>query len=709
MASGAVGLKMGKNKGMLFGIVLLLLMPVLSLSYSAAPPVQLSSYLSSYVPNAVISNSTYYYNQTLNSNTYTVMYTPSGNYIVLERQGSGYSFVTNVSTVQDVLTPLFVKLFYPNATVLANLGTMMKSYQSQSSGPLADCLTETGLANPGATCTMSNSCQSCSSIPVCKKVLSATGGPSGTFAVGIANFSAEYSQLNSSYNQYFSLLSAINSSNINTNIAGMQGDISTISTLSSQIPHNPIFPLPSGFNPEQLSVCPNYPVLSQAPWYCTAVGFCMAVSFNSTILGNIKASLQSLQGLPISGSTIHAYSENASLAANSYIMAKSRAENYTMFNKTLDVLLPIYNKAVDNASSAYNKTQSKSILLALQSLKSAFTSFQSAGPNQNVIKANALITSLISNLTNIGGKESAVYTEMSVLAENNTIAVLKAEYNYAHIPKALAILASNEQNLNKLVLGQNINVSASNSMIANLETVQSGLKAFGGSSSPMAAFVKSSDGGFVTAVLSVLNMPVQEKIGLAPAVASIEALIIGVILLIIIYVLPYGRVKRHHHHLNKRVSKSWHLLFAALLLILLVYVYLTYMYVASANSFLPLNYFNGMLSSSRHVYLITNGSESYNTQLQQCLSTLKTKFSAAGINATEITGSGYSCAMVDSYGDNLTGQECYGNLLSTGLPAIQFVGENATFEYSGMYGNVAHVGMGLAYGSSCYISDMVKP
>jgi hypothetical protein len=570
---------------------------------------------------------------------------------------------------------------------------------------------ETGL-HGGATCTYANYCASCGSVPVCREALSGTGGVTGPLGMGIMNFSAQYNQLNSSYNQYFSLLANITPSNINTNLAQMSSDLSTMGTVSAEMPNNPLFPLPAGFNPSQLSICPTYTNMAAAPWYCSALGYCMSVSFNSSALSQAQSLVSSLQNLPVSNTTIYKVSVNSSAAVNSYALALAKAKNYTLFNATMKLLVPLYNGAVANATVAYNRTQNPSINAALAKLKTTFTTVQSAGPNQNVIKANALVMGLISNLTAVSSGANSAYQQMTALATNNTLAILIAQNNYRTIPVALAALASKQQDLNAHILQQNLNTSVITATTAQLKNISAEIKAFGGSSSALAVFVKAADSGFVSGLLGALNMPPQAKVSLAPAIATLESLIIGVVIILLVYFLLYGGLKRksklRHHRMASHVMRAWRILFVALFVLLLVYLYVTYTYASQANSFLPLSEFNTALGSSKQVYLVTNTSEVYNTQLQQCITAIKSKLSAAGITPTSISGNGNTCTMLDSYGNNLTGANCYDHMLSLGTPAIEFNGTGATFAYSGLYGNVAHVGLGLAYGSKCYISEMIK-
>src|SRR5579864_19703 len=99
---------------------------------SSVGAVTLNSYLSTYIPNSVIANATFYYNQSLSGNTYTIMQlTGSNRYIIIQSvSSSNYAMITSPSIVSQVLTPFLYKKYYPNAQSLNSLNTSMRAFQA---------------------------------------------------------------------------------------------------------------------------------------------------------------------------------------------------------------------------------------------------------------------------------------------------------------------------------------------------------------------------------------------------------------------------------------------------------------------------------------------------------------------------------------------------------------------------------------------------
>ncbi|MGI0100152.1 MAG: hypothetical protein ACREBH_00275, partial [Candidatus Micrarchaeaceae archaeon] len=282
----------------------------LSVAHAASVHPALDSYLLTYMPNATI-NSAVFYNTTLNGASYIIMQlNANNNYVVIENSSASYTMLTNITLIDSVLTPFLTSKYYPNNSTLSYLNSTMESYRRYGYANISDCLVETGL-NTGATCTLANECQSCTTVPNCHKALSDNGGPNSTFGYGIMNFSAAYDKLNSSFNSYFSLLASINRSNAGIALSGMSSDTDNISTILSTINQNPLFPPPQNFP----TTCNPATPPNKQPWYCVAVGYCPEVVQNITALYTIKGDLSSLEaGIP-SPSGIESISSNSSAAA----------------------------------------------------------------------------------------------------------------------------------------------------------------------------------------------------------------------------------------------------------------------------------------------------------------------------------------------------------------------------------------------------------
>ena len=275
----------------------------------------LGTFLSKYLPSATVSSSTFFA-QGVGNASYVIMKSTGGKYLVVNVTSGRYNILTNASQISTVLKPYLLAIYYPSQSSLTNLSTSIHAYINQSRLPLTDCLIETGLNQ--YTCTAANNCFSCQSVPNCKRVLNAAGGPTGVFASGIMNFSSHYSMLNQSYNGFLSGISSINESNFGSTIGALGAFYRNISSLSTELPHNPIFPLPKNFSPSQFQGCNAY-IPTEAPWYCVDLGYCRYTSFNGILLSSIGSQLSAMESLPISDSGVLSASKASASYADSFV------------------------------------------------------------------------------------------------------------------------------------------------------------------------------------------------------------------------------------------------------------------------------------------------------------------------------------------------------------------------------------------------------
>ncbi len=679
------------------------LMLLLSVSYSAAPSSitinsSFGAFLGKYLPSAVISSSSFY-NQSVGNYTYIVIKTSKG-YIVANTTSGKYSIIVNSSLIYPVLHSFLISMYFPNQSVFSNLSTEMHSYVSQASPTINDCLIETGLVQ--YSCTLGNECFSCESVPVCRKVLASTGGPSEPFGLGIMNFSSSYGSFNSSYASFTSALSGVNVSNFGSRISALQSAFSRISSISKTMPQNPIFPLPSNFNVAQFQNCSGSS--ASMPWYCNSVGFCRYLSFNSTLLARIGAQLSSLSSMPISNSSIKSQSAASAQLADSFVEPVISSELTAEFDAFVNATYPKYNSTVKEASFLASRMSNSSLSYELSSLKVQFAQILNASISQNLSKANSSISSSISKLNTLDFKLGSAYMPVYNASLYNTMLITFHELDYASVPYSLAKLAAQEQSINA-ELSSVINSSE----LSSLSSLASSIKASASSYAPafsMPAFTKSIDGGAVAAMLAGSGASIPSKLATAPLYAALISFAIGIVLLLLFYSLTYGRLKKRHKlRLTHRTRRTWRLLFLLLFVLVLIYTYATYAYAASANSFLPISYFISAIKSHGLVLIALNASAPINLSTASCATSLQSTLSSLGKVARVISISNYTCTISNAT-ETITGRGCYNDLLASGTPVI-FLGANYT-AYKGMYGNILHVGNGLSNGSSCYISKMME-
>ncbi len=669
---------------------------------------QFHVFLAQYLSPTTISSSVYY-NQSIGNDTYVIMQLSKvqNTYVIVNTTNNAYSFVLDNSTAYSLLRPLILVRYYPNSTVLNSLNALMLSFQQTAAPPLADCLVETGL-NTGLTCTLANGCASCQIVPVCRKFLAATSNyatsnstaslPVGSnlAVVSISNFSVAYSNLNSSYNSYFSLLSKINQSNAHSTFQLLHTSVNRLSNISTNLPHNPLFPVPQGFNPSNFSACTSY-VTTQAPWYCNAVGYCRATSFNSTKLYLISATLTNLAALPLSNTSQHAISENATLKAFSLLEPSLQ----TSLTAIIDANYGMYNATTANSTALLGVYYNASLLNATTALQGTFTKLVGYDFHINASTYNATLASQFASLSLIYIPLNAQHNTLEAITTNNTALVLQRELEYQSEPSSLASLAYSQQSLNDLLVS-GINSSQYAAIYAQLKTVQSGLNAIGAPTS-MPAFIKKVDGGFVGSILGGSNAPVPDKLSAAPLYVFLLTLAISIVVILAIYFGTYHHLKRRNRlRLHAAAKRAWLILFIVLFVVGVAFSYLTSTYAAQANTFLPVDGFIAQIASHNTVFIAFNtNATAANQSIRQCAATINDTLSDLNKTVDAIVIQNYTCIGSNPY--------CFDQILASGQPVIVLTQSPVSYvTYKGMYGQTLYAGGEAASGSQCYLNGILN-
>lgn len=663
----------------------------------------LNAYLSNYISNSTISSSTFFGNQSLNGKSYIIMQLPgTNNYIIIENQSGSYTMQTNATIISKVLTPFLIGKYYPSKSQIDYLNSTMESYKRYGYANLTDCLYETGIAS-GTTCTLANNCLSCTQIPVCSKALNANGGPNSTFGLGISNFSSNYTVLNNSYNNYFLLLGRINRTNAGTIISELSSIVSNITSVSQKLPNNPIFP-PT----QNVYSCGNYIALppNKQPWYCVAVGFCGAVSFNSTQLSDIQSNLTMLGiNLP-SATSISVISSNSSTAAEGYISAALQNQNGAAYRSLINAYYPKYNATVAKADALLLKYNNVTLNASLHVLTTEFRALQRLGVNQSIGVANTILGSLIANTTRIYSNASASYSQLYGISRNNTAALIADQLNYQQVPSQLAQLADMQQNIN-VKLNSVIPSNGISGAITPAQSIRVESSVF---VAPLTIgyVTKTLDTPFINGILGSATSPAPRLISSAPSYAAIASLIIGILIIVIILVLFYLKVvKKGKLKGNKKKQRMWIAIFAILAILVIIYTYATYVYASNANNFLPFNYFTNTLKASTSAYIALNGSAGSNLSIIACANTIQSYLTGAGKSVQIIRLTNYSCLS----GSNISvlGLNCYNSILSQDKPVI-FLSQSrqSSIVYKGLYGAVLYASGNSTLGSSCLLSTLLR-
>ncbi|MEM0149878.1 MAG: hypothetical protein QXW10_03220 [Candidatus Micrarchaeaceae archaeon] len=660
----------------------------------------LSQYLSTYMPNAAISSYSLH-NVSIGTSSYVIM--QHGTSFIVVNETNGYSMMMNATQIYAVLKPYVLSAYTPGAAVLEALNASMNAYVSQAAPPLNDCLTETGLNQ--YTCNATNACFSCQTVPICSHWLPYYGGPTGVMGLGIMNFSGQYRNLTSNYTAFYSAVKSTDASPYQS-IAAMKKALSNIARISVVLPQNPIFPLPQNFTASSMASCSSYAMPSQEPWYCVDIGMCEYTTFNSTLLSSMQNTVQQLSMLPLSNSSIMQLSVNASDLAKAYVQPVLNAKATAAFNAFLNATLPKYNSSLDSAKALLSRVSNASLSASVSELEGTFAAIMKQGINQSIALANTEILDAISNTTALYSKLNALYAPLNSTAYSTSVAAVRYQLDYRSVPPLLAKLSAEQQGIS-LELMQGIGSASLQGMLANESAISKGISSFSGTPFTLASFVKSVDGGAVSAMLYSPAGPVASKIASAPAYAALISFIIGIIVLLLAYSLVYSRLKRKRKiKVSRRVKRSWSILFLVLFVLVIIYAYATYAYAQGANSFLPVSMFIGRLQGSTQAVIMVNDSGSLNAAQLLCAATLQKELKSSNKSVAIFAVENYSCVTANA---TLSGVQCSNKFLASGVPIIYMgSGTGSSIYYKGMYGNMLYAQGNATYGSSCELASLLK-
>ncbi|MDE1834248.1 MAG: hypothetical protein KGH64_02835, partial [Candidatus Micrarchaeota archaeon] len=327
---------------------------LLAQSYSAP---SVNTLLQGYNISNTIIASLIYTKVNFSGNTYLLASLSGRPSLLINTTGSVYSLVLNTGQVSSIIGPGIIQssLKQINTTYLT---VAMQKYNASSSGPLNRCLESTGLST-GATCTYANNCQACTQIPACggvtranfQSAFYATGGIYGPLAAGIMQLEAEYANLTKNFSRYYSSVRTLNASNAQTNVGLIEASFSNISTITSNIYQNPIFPPPQTADYNQCSGVGagtgNVP--TSGPWYCSSLGFCEFLTYNYTLLGNIQSYLGSIEALPLSQSQVSQTATNITEFESTYAAPILNQKEHEQALGIANTVLPGYNSFVSGS------------------------------------------------------------------------------------------------------------------------------------------------------------------------------------------------------------------------------------------------------------------------------------------------------------------------------------------------------------------------
>ncbi len=652
-----------------------LVLTLLAVSVSAA---SYSSVLAKYNISSSVTGILVPVNLQLNGSSYTLLYLHGSPYLLANDTNGTLVFSSNIVYA---VAGNYLESNALNSPYLKEASALMHNYQNSSSSSITDCLHETGLVSPLGTntCTIANNCQSCSTVPVCKKVLVNTGGPTQSFGLGIMQFEAQYANMTSDYAQFYSSVEYINASNAQSSITNMNSAFNGIKGITKKIDQNPIFPPSSNLTassfsacglPQNLGVNINVSASTGSPWYCNAVGFCAFTTYNYSALSSISSMLSQIASLPISKASIVGIARNVSGNDYSYYKPILYKQKSAVYANMLNTTLFGYGKLVNESTTLSAHISNATFIESLNALQKSYANLTSNYINLNLTQYNSTMASEIKDLSNNYKSVNSTYASIKNLSKSNTQLILEYQLNSESPPSELSSLAFSEYSINNQIDSK---VGNTKTAYSQLQSINKSLQAMSPSAPLLPEITRAFDSGIVTSIEAGLSAPYASKIAGVPAYASLISLIIGIVIIAILLVFYLRLNRKHHIHAKPDAKRNWQRIFAAAAVLLIIYVIATYYTAAQASSFAPASSFVSAVNSAKSVYIINNGTSS---GMVNCSKQLSAELSSKGKQVSTITVSASGLCTINGFVGNES--SCIDHAAAGSYPVVVLSNSNSS-------------------------------
>lgn len=679
----------------------LLLMPLLiALALNVIPAYSLQSadtLLSSYnVPQSTIS-SLAASNVTYNGMQYMALYSGSSPRFVINTLND--SFVMDANAIFGIIRPRALNATFATANFV-RMTAQMHSYESSSSGPLADCLYETGLSS-GSTCTTANYCESCQFIPNCKTTMDETYGPTGPLGTGIMKLETQYAWLNSSYSLFYSSMNGITALNAYQRLPSANAAFLNISNLTKKMYMNSLFPPTSDITPSVYGQCVYYTNSANAPWYCTALGYCQALTYNYTTVNTIQSELNSIGVSSFSNSTVMALAQSVLAIEGNYISpvvtGQKRAELGTVLNTTLAG----YNSLVGNATALLGRVSNDSLQTSLSQLEQSYVTMVANYATINFTAYTPLIASEYANVSSGYAKLNATYASVLALASGNTANIIEVQMT---TPQAsgIASIALAELALNNELASGGITDLAG--MSSQLKSVSTRLASYSTGSFSIFELARAIDAPFVRGAATTFNLHYAAAVAMGPVIGTLFGLVIFVVIFLVMLLVRSYMIVKHKVVLDKRRRSNWFKLFVAYWVFVVAYLLVNYAVLSYASAHTPFSAFSSALASSTHAVVVLNGTLVPNEL--SCATTMMSKLDAEGKNSIPITLGGGNCTIGNVTKSDSVCLDFYSQL---NVPMIFLTGSNSSgYRAYSLYGTALYAQGNSTFMKDCYASLLLK-
>ncbi len=636
-------------------------------------------------------------NISYNGASYTELFQSSSPYLLVNTTNPrSYSLVLGANAIASIIRNNTIGSSIASLN-LGQLDSEMTSYLSSSSAALADCLTETGLNRPGASCTVANNCESCTTVPACNLDLQQLGGATSPLGLGIMQFESQYNQLNASAYAFEHSSSNVTAANLAATVAAINSAFSNISSISTTIANNTLFAPPSNAN---MAACsPIGTTIGYVmPWYCTAIGFCAQTSYNSTQLTVMQGLVSSMNSQYARANNINIYAKEINSTETGLITPLIVGSRSKQLSSILNTTLAGYPAIVNQSALLLTHISNASLQASLATLRQDYATLLSGYLSINLTTAASQTAAALSNTSALYGKQAAAYAGIKSLAANNTgllIAIQSASSN----PLAAA-LAFRQDGLNSQIASH---INSTSALYANLTSVSKSAKELETLGISATSLSRSVDGPFAAALAHSLRLPYSGAVGAAPLFATIPSIIVGLAILGLIYLFYRHLRKANKLRLNRRHSRAWRILFGIVIILVLAYVSITYIYASSANKGASIQTFINAEAESKDLGIVLNGTVTQG--MTNCANLLYNESHAAGRKATLAYISANRCSIGAT---NESASACLNSFVWSGTPFIMLTSGNSTsMRVYSMYGTALFVSGDSSSMNACYASFLL--
>lgn len=665
---------------------------LLALLVTSASAASYSSVLAKYNVSSSVTSILVPVQLHLNGDNYTLLYLHGNPYLLANDTNGTLVFSNNTAYI---VAGNYITANALSSSYIHEAYVQMQNYEASSAPSINDCAQETGLAGATGsnTCTNLNYCASCGTTPVCKKVLSGTGGPLGPFGQGIMQFEAQYSNLTSDYAAFYSSTEYINVSNAQSSITNMNNAFNGIKAITEKIYQNPIFPPLSNLTASSYAQC-NIPgniglrsnlSSNSGPWYCNAVGFCAATTYNYSALSSISSLLSSISSLPISNAAITKVTANLSNTAYSYykpILYKQKSEVYAHI---LNTTLFGYGRLVNSSLNLSTHISNSTFVDSLSALQKSYANFSSDYVNLNLTSYNKTLASQMSSLNSQYKTVNATYSSIKKLSESNTKLILTYQLASDSQSSQLSALAFSEYSINSQIASKISNTKATYSQ---LQSINQSLHTMSVQAPLLPEIARALYSGIATSIEAGMSAPYAIKVASAPTYAALISLIIDLIILAILFALYMHLNRKHHMSSKPEARRNWRIIFAVAIILIILDVAATYSSAMQASSFTPISSFVASVNSAKTVLIINNGTS---TGITNCTSQLSAALSSEGKTASVVHISSTGLCTINGFVGNES--SCLDHAAVESYPVIVLSN-----------GNSSHISAYSFYGSALFVS-----